>query len=52
MCEIYLMTAAITFRVLPRMKLYRTTWEDIAYDHDLMIPVARSGTHGIRTLIV
>lgn len=51
-CEIYLMTAAITLRVLPRMRLYETTWEDVAYDHDLMIPVAKKGTHGIRIVMV
>lgn len=45
------MTAAITLRVLPKMKLYETTYEDVAYDHDLMIPVAKEGTHGVRILI-
>lgn len=46
------MTAAMTLRVLPRMRLYETTPDDVAYDHDLMIPVVRRGTNGIRAIIV
>lgn len=47
-----MMVAAITLRALPRMKLHETTYEDVAYDHDLMIPVPRKGTHGVRIVVI
>ena len=50
-CEMYLMIAAITLRVLPHMKLYETTWEDVAYDYDVMIPMPKKGTSGVRIII-
>lgn len=35
-CEVYLMTAQIAFRVIPRARLHETTVEDVTYDHDLV----------------
>lgn len=46
------MVAALTLRVFPRMELYETTADDVRYDHDLMIPMPRKGSKGIRAVIL
>lgn len=47
LCELYLATAALAFRVLPRLKLYDTTYEDIRYDFDAVTPQPEKGTRGV-----
>ena len=47
-----LLVAALTLRVLPKMRLYETTVDDVRYDHDLMIPMPRKGSKGIRAVIL
>ncbi|KUI69327.1 Trichodiene oxygenase [Cytospora mali] len=51
LCEIYFAVAALAVRVLPHMTLFETTDEDVAYDHDMFIPMPKSGTNGIRVTI-
>ncbi|KDN67898.1 putative cytochrome P450 [Colletotrichum sublineola] len=34
------------------MRLYETTDEDLAYDHDMFIPVPKAGTNGVRVTVV
>ncbi|KAK7732416.1 hypothetical protein SLS63_005094 [Diaporthe eres] len=43
-CELYLLTAALALRVLPRARLHDTTVEDIEYDHDLIVPQPKRGS--------
>ncbi|CAP71741.1 uncharacterized protein PODANS_6_6940 [Podospora anserina S mat+] len=43
-CEVYLMTALIAMRIIPRAKLVNTTYEDnLKYDHDCIVPHSRNG---------
>jgi hypothetical protein len=51
-CEMNLLVAALTLRVLPKMRLYETTADDVRYDHDLMIPMPRKGSKGIRAVVL
>jgi len=51
LCELNLVLAALTLRVFPHMKLYKTTERDILYDHDMFIPVVASGSQGVRVTI-
>ncbi|KAL7950682.1 cytochrome P450 [Trichoderma barbatum] len=48
-CELYLALTALVFRVYPHMQLYETVVEDITYDHDLFVPMAKG--NGIRVII-
>ncbi|KAI1856628.1 hypothetical protein JX265_011587 [Neoarthrinium moseri] len=41
-CELFLLTAAMALRVLPRAKLLSSI-EDVRYDHDLVVPNAKYG---------
>ncbi|KAI0000250.1 cytochrome P450 [Xylariaceae sp. FL0662B] len=50
-CELYLVTASLALRVLPRMKLHDTKFEDIAYDHDMLTPQPKPGARGVRATI-
>lgn len=50
-CELYLMLAALTLRVFPRMRLHDTTEEDIKYDHDMQVPMTKDG-RGVRVVII
>lgn len=50
-CELYLMTAAMALRVLPRAKLFETTVEDISYDHDLIVLQTKKGSISVRITI-
>lgn len=52
MCELHYALAAVTLRVLPSMRLYETTEEDVRYDHDMLVPMARHGSKGVRAVIV
>ena len=46
------MVSALVLRVLPYMRLHETTVKDVEYDYDLMVPVARKGSKGVRFVIV
>ncbi|KAL7909376.1 cytochrome P450 [Trichoderma velutinum] len=48
-CELYLALTALIFRVYPQMQLYETTVEDVTYDHDLFVPMAKG--NGVRVVI-
>lgn len=50
-CELYLLLAAITLRVLPKMHLYETTELDVKYDHDMFIPCTYDDSKGVRVTI-
>jgi hypothetical protein len=51
MCELHLTLAALTLRVLPRMRLYQTTVRDIRYDYDTLSPNPVRESRGIRVTI-
>jgi hypothetical protein len=50
-CELYIMTAAVALRVLPRAKLYDTTVEDLTYDHDLIVVQTKKGSISVKITI-
>lgn len=50
-CELYLCLAALALRVLPRMRLYGTTELDVRYDHDMVVPLTREDSKGVRVLV-
>lgn len=50
-CELYLGLAALVLRVFPYMELYGTTIDDVAYDYDLFVPMAKPGTKGVRVVM-
>ncbi|KAK6218825.1 hypothetical protein LQW54_002751 [Pestalotiopsis sp. IQ-011] len=52
LCELHLGLAALTLRVLPHIRLFETTEEDIRYDHDMLIPIPKAGTNGVRAVLV
>ncbi|KAJ0159761.1 Trichodiene oxygenase [Colletotrichum tanaceti] len=52
LCELNLCLTALALRVLPTMRLYDTTDEDVAYDHDMFVPVPKAGTTGVRAKMV
>lgn len=49
--ELFLAVSALTLRVLPRMKLYNTSVEDVRYDHDKFVPMTRADSEGVRVII-
>ncbi|KAJ1328249.1 benzoate 4-monooxygenase [Microdochium nivale] len=51
-CELYLITAAVALRVLPRMRLYKTDYTDIDYDSEYGIYLPRKDSKGIRVEVV
>lgn len=50
-CELYLLTAAMALRVLPRTRLHETTVEDLEYDHDLIVPQSKKGSVRVGVII-
>ncbi|KAL2151657.1 hypothetical protein VTH82DRAFT_6755 [Thermothelomyces myriococcoides] len=50
-CEVYLMSAVMALRVLPRTKLHETTVEDISYDHDMIVAQTKKGSISVRVKI-
>lgn len=50
-CELYLLTAALAMRVLPKVRIYETTVEDIEYDHDLIVPQPKKGSVAVRVVM-
>lgn len=49
--ELNFTVAALAMRVWSRMELYETTDVDIVYDHDMFIPMPKSGSNGLRVTI-
>lgn len=52
LCEIYLAIAALTLRVFPYMRLFETTEVDVRYDYDMLAPMPKKGTRGVRAIMV
>lgn len=52
LCELHLALAALTLRVFPHMRLYETTEVDLQYDYDLLIPMPKRDSKGVRAVIV
>lgn len=50
LCELNLSLTALALRVLPHMQLSDTTAEDLAYDHDMFIPMTKHN-RGMRVTI-
>lgn len=50
LCELNLSLTALALRVLPHMHLFDTTAEDLAYDHDMFIPMTKND-RGVRVTI-
>ncbi|PNY29945.1 Trichodiene oxygenase [Tolypocladium capitatum] len=50
-CELYIATANLALRVWPQMSLYRTTIEDVEYDHDQLLSVPKAGSKGVRVVM-
>ncbi|KAJ4343180.1 hypothetical protein N0V87_000402 [Didymella glomerata] len=50
LCELNLSLTALALRVLPHMHLFETTPEDLAYDHDMFIPMTKDN-RGVRVTI-
>lgn len=50
-CNMYVVLAALTLRVFPRMELYETDVDDVRYDHDLVAPAPKSGSKGVRVIM-
>jgi len=51
LCELHLVLAALTIRVLPHMRLYETTEFDVRYDHDMFVPLTHDDSKGVRVLV-
>ena len=50
LCEIYMTVAALTLRVFPQMQLFETTEEDVVCDYDLLAPMPKDGSKGVRVI--
>ncbi|CAN8099684.1 unnamed protein product [Discula destructiva] len=50
-CELFIMTALLALRVLPRARLHETSKEDVEYDHDLIVPQTRKGSIRVQVTI-
>ncbi|KAI1078396.1 cytochrome P450 [Whalleya microplaca] len=50
-CELFLMTAALALRVLPKSRLHETKIENIRYDHDLIVVQTIKGSIAVRIII-
>jgi hypothetical protein len=50
LCELHLCLAGLALRVIPHMRLQDTTDEDLAYDHDMFIPMTKHD-RGVRVTI-
>ena len=50
LCELNLSLVALALRVLPHMHLHDTIAEDLAYDHDMFIPMTKDN-RGVRVMI-
>lgn len=50
-CELNVVLSALVLRVMPRMRLFETTAEDVAYAYDMVIPMPRADSKGVRVVI-
>jgi hypothetical protein len=50
-CEVYIMSALIAMRIIPRARLFETTVEDLTYDHDLIVLQTKKGSVSVRIKI-
>ncbi|KAM7210401.1 Cytochrome P450 [Rhypophila decipiens] len=50
-CELYLMSALIALRLIPRTTLYETTIEDLTYDHDMIVAQTKKGSVSVKVQI-
>ncbi|KAJ4160076.1 uncharacterized protein LMH87_008006 [Akanthomyces muscarius] len=50
-CELHIAMAALALRALPHMRLYNTTVADVAYDHDQLISMPKTGSIGVQIMI-
>lgn len=50
-CELHIGLAALALRALPHMKLHNTSVSDVAYDHDQLISMPRTGSRGVQITI-
>ncbi|KAK3324341.1 cytochrome P450 monooxygenase-like protein [Cercophora scortea] len=50
-CEVYLMTALLAMRFIPRARLYETTLDDLTYDHDLIVLQTKKGSISVRVKV-
>lgn len=50
-CELYLAIAVMALKILPKMTLFETTEEDVRYDHDLVVPMTKKDSKGVRVII-
>jgi hypothetical protein len=50
LCELYLSLSALALRVMPHMRLHETVDADLAYDHDMFIPMTKDD-RGVRVAI-
>jgi hypothetical protein len=50
LCELYLSLSALALRVMPHMRLHDTVDADLAYDHDMFIPMTKDN-RGVRLTI-
>lgn len=51
LCEIYVALAALTLRVLPKMKLFETTVKDVEWGYDIIVPMPSPASKGMRVTI-
>ncbi|KAI8951099.1 cytochrome P450 [Xylaria longipes] len=51
-CELHLVLATLSLRVLPYMKLYETTEDDVKYDHDMFNPMPHPRSQGVRAMVM
>lgn len=45
------MAALMAIRIVPRARLYKTTIDDIWYDHDLIVAQTKKGSISVRIKI-
>ncbi|KAM4062734.1 cytochrome p450 [Hirsutella rhossiliensis] len=50
-CELHITIAALVLRVMPHMRLYETSREEVEYDHDEGLAVSKKGSKGVRIVI-
>ncbi|KAL2281069.1 hypothetical protein FJTKL_12089 [Diaporthe vaccinii] len=50
-CELYLGVAFLTLKVFSKLILFETTEDDVRYDHDLLVPMTRKGSRGVRVVV-
>ncbi|KAI1415600.1 cytochrome P450 [Hypoxylon sp. FL1857] len=51
LCELHLVLTALVLRVLPHMRLFETTKEDVSWDRDMVVPLPKRESKGVRVII-